>query len=340
MPSTIEVIEDQENWNQLLEKVDGHDFYHTFDYHQLSKSDDEKPILIKYEYENKIIGLPLLMRKIFDTDYFDITSVYGYAGPLSKNIDESFDADDFKKQLEAFFKENKIVSVFTRLNPYIQHQEVILGGLGEIKTLSKIVNINLTRDLDIQRSFFSKTTKRYINKARKQCTVRNIESEDDIIIFKELYYENMDRVNAKESYYFPENYFNSFINSKEINTDVLFAIHNETNKIISAAMMVKTNKIIQYHISGTRNDYLYLTPIRLLIDEMRIRGTQENYTCFNLGGGLGNQEDSLFKFKASFSKDSKDFKIWKFIVNQEIYDKLTNQYAPTMSSDFFPKYRG
>jgi len=66
-------------------------------------------------------------------------------------------------------------------------------------------------------------------------------------------------------------------------------------------MMVKTNNIIQYHISGTKNDHLNLSPIRLLIDEMRLRGTAENYRYFNLGGGLGNNEDELFRFKSSFS---------------------------------------
>ena len=50
------------------------------------------------------------------------------------------------------------------------------------------------------------------------------------------------------------------------------------------------------------NSFLKLSPIRLLIDEARIQGSLENYKYFNLGGGLGNQIDSLFHFKASFSK--------------------------------------
>jgi len=105
-------------------------------------------------------------------------------------------------------------------------------------------------------------------------------------------------------------------------------------------MMIKTNNIIQYHISGTKNEYLYLTPIRLLIDEMRIKGTEEKYTYFNLGGGLGSTEDSLFNFKSSFSKDFKNFKIWKYIVNEQVYKQLSEQYSKPDSDDiFFPLYR-
>ena len=130
------------------------------------------------------------------------------------------------------------------------------------------------------------------------------------------------------------------MNSNDFDAEILFAVIEETNEIISGAIMVKTNNIIQYHISGTRNEYLHLTPIRILIDEMRIKGTEQGYTFFNLGGGLGSEEDSLFNFKASFSKDFKNFKIWKYIVNSKVYDTLVSQYTDLNSNqDFFPLYR-
>ncbi len=336
----IEIIEEKVEWQNLLNKVKYYDFYHTYDYHHLSKAPDEKPILIKYEDNGNLVGLPLLLRKIFDTDYYDVTSVYGYAGPLYNNVNSSFNNLDFTNQLNQFFHEKKVISVFSRLNPFIKNQEVVLKGLGDLVQLGKIVNIDLTQDLDVQRSIFSKTTKRYINKGRKLCSVRLSNSKEDIATFMKLYYENMDRVQAKKNYYFTEDYFNYFINSSDFKTDVLLATYNETNEIISAAMMVKTNNIIQYHISGTRDDYLYLTPIRILIDEMRINGTAEKYKYFNLGGGLGGSEDSLFRFKSSFSKDYRDFKVWKYIVNKEVYDQLTNEYTNLdTDTDFFPLYR-
>ncbi len=336
----IQIIDKKEDWKSLLDQVGYYDFYHTYDYHQLSKSAEEKPILIKYEENGNVIGLPLLLRKIFDTGYYDVTSVYGYAGPLHNNINGSFNNLEFVQQLTNFFIEKKVVSVFSRLNPFIANQEVILKGMGNLFPLSKIVNIDLTQDIDLQRSVFSKTTKRYINKSRKLCTVRLGESKEDISLFIKLYYENMDRVNAKKNYYFTEEYFDHFVKSSDFKTDVLFVTHNETGEVISAAMMVKTNDIIQYHISGTRNDYLYLTPIRLLIDEMRIKGTAENYRYFNLGGGLGGSDDSLFRFKSSFSKDFKDFKIWKYIVNPQVYDQLVKEFSGSnKDTDFFPVYR-
>ncbi|MDO5971152.1 NeuD/PglB/VioB family sugar acetyltransferase [Flavivirga aquimarina] len=337
--SRLNIITSKDEWQSVLKLVKNYDFYHTFDYHDLSKEKDEKAILIKYTEGDILIGLPLIVRKIDNSDYYDATSVYGYSGPLQKNVTASFNNSNFIKELNQYFKGENIISVFSRLNPFIENQSEILQNLGETAKLGNIVNIDLTLPLDEQRTIFSKTTKRYLNKGRKSLKVVCSQEEKDIKEFIKLYYENMDRVKAKRNYYFPEGYFNKFINSKDFNTDVLFAVEIETNKIISAAMMVKTNNIIQYHISGTKNEFLAISPIRLLIDEMRIRSTEEKYTFFNLGGGLGNEEDELFRFKSSFSKDFKSFKVWKYISNHDVYNELSSNNKELGEVDFFPLYR-
>ena len=334
------IISDEKEWKSAITKVDNYDFYHTYDYHTISKQENEKAILINYQEGDKQILLPLIIRKIPNTDFFDATSVYGYSGPIQKNIDEAFDNSHFIEHLNGYFKQEKIVSIFSRLNPFIKNQKVILKGLGEINTLGHVVNIDLTKNIDDQKNIFSKTTKRYLNKCRKLCDFKISNSPEDIDTFIDLYYENMDRVKADKKYYFSKQYFFDFINSADYKTDVLFALNRESKQIISAAMMVKTNNIIQYHISGTKNDYLNLSPIRLLIDEMRLRGTAENYSYFNLGGGLGNNEDELFRFKSSFSKDFKSFNVWKHIALPEIYNNLVKEKEMSNAeTKFFPLYR-
>lgn len=338
----LKVIEDKTEWGKALEEVENFDFYHTYDYHHISKKKQDKAVLLKYNEEDKLICLPLIVRKIENTSLNDATSVYGYAGPLQKNILQNFDNTQFLNSINIFFTENKIVSVFSRLNPFINKQEIILNGLGEITHLGNIVNIDLTKSLDEQRMIFSKTTKRYLNKGNKLITLRRSNKKEDILEFKKLYYENMQRVNAEDNYYFNEEYFLGLISSDQFITEVIFAILKETKEIISAAMMIKTNNIIQYHISGTKTEFLDISPIRSLIDHTRINGTEEKYQFFNLGGGLGSNEDSLFKFKSSFSKDLKSFKLWKFIVDQEAYNKLCSSldaHKIKQNSNYFPLYR-
>lgn len=84
----IKIIKDKGQWDSLLTSVDSFDFYHTFEYHHISKKDNEEPAIFSYSEENKVIAIPLLIRKIANIPYMDCTSVYGYCGPISKNIDK------------------------------------------------------------------------------------------------------------------------------------------------------------------------------------------------------------------------------------------------------------
>ena len=80
-------------------------------------------------------------------------------------------------------------------------------------------------------------------------------------------------------------------------------------------------------------------PNKLFIYDMRITATQRNYKFFNLGSGLGGRaDDSLFKFKSSFSRDFKNFYLWKLIINQEFYNQLVIKKGMHNNTNYFPLY--
>lgn len=342
----VEIISNKKDWNELLLMVDIHDFYHTYDYHNISKKEDEKPVLIKYSENDKLIVIPFLLREISGSHFHDFTSVYGYAGPLTKNIDADFDNSIFFKEMNDYFNNNNIISVFSRLNPFIPNQKICLRNFGEVSSLSHIVNIDVTQDLEIQKQSYHKRLRTHINKARRECYIKTAETKDEVMAYIDLYYANMERVNAKKDYFFDHEYFFQLLDSKDFNTRILLAIKKETQKIIAGAMFIETNKIVQYHLSGSDFEYLNLFPIKLLIDEMRIIASNENCKFFNLGGGVGSKEDSLFHFKSSFSQDFKNFTIWKCVSDIEKYEALiVEKMKPNCDNfvknctNFFPCYR-
>jgi lipid II:glycine glycyltransferase (peptidoglycan interpeptide bridge formation enzyme) len=318
----LNIIKDKSEWDSTINSLVDSDFYHTYDYHLISKNKSETPILIKYQENDLIIALPLLIRKIEGTDFHDATSVYGYPGPTTINLAEDYVNIVFIKELRKFLYKNNIVSVFSRLNPYVKHQETVLKGLGDISSHGKVIVIDLRKDLETQRAMYHKRLKTYVNKSRKQYSIRLAKTDKEIKVFIEMYYENMRRVNANNSYFFSKKYFFDIIKTNDFDCDILLAIHNESKEIIGGAMFIKKNKIVQYHLSGAKEEYLALNPIKLLIDEMRIRATKEGFQFFNLGGGVGSKIDSLFHFKSGFSKDIKDFNIWRYVVNHEVYEDL------------------
>lgn len=163
----MKIIGNKKEWDALLDNVAGYDFYHTYDYHINCAHDDEEIALISYTTKDTLIAFPVLIRPIKNSSFFDVTSVYGYGGPLSKNITPDTNLTPFYNKLRIYFQQKNIICAYSSLNPYIDNQKRILSGLGKIENISKIVNLNLKQTLEEQESNFSKTTKRYINRNKK-----------------------------------------------------------------------------------------------------------------------------------------------------------------------------
>jgi hypothetical protein len=342
----IEIITERTVWNDTIRLSRHSDFYHTYFYHNLSKKENETPLLIKYEDDNSCILLPLLIREIENSVYKDATSVYGYSGILCVSEMVHFDNENFKKELNAFLVANKIISVFSRLHPYLDFQEKILSGIGQISNPGDVVYINLLEPIKIQRQHYSNRLKTHINKAKRLCTIIKGETKEQMHEFIKIYYENMRRVDAHERYFFDETYFYQLMASPDFEVELSLAVNNNTNEIIAGALFIKTDNIVQYHLSGIKEEFLDINPIKLVIDSMRVKSTEAGYTYFNLGGGRANKQDSLFSFKTSFSKNLKPFKLWKYIVDEKAYQDLVKQQRDIekdvnleIDEEFFPAYR-
>ncbi len=341
----IEVIKDKKRWNDQLSMIEHLDVYHTFDYHDITKKSDETPILIKYSDGDTSLFLPLLIRPIENSSYKDAISVYGYAGILSLNLNEHFNKENFHKELNVFFNENNIVTVFSRFHPFFENQEALLEGLGTVVTRGKVVYINLNDTLEDQRKMYNKRMKTYLNKSRRTCTVVESKLEEDLNTFIDLYHENMNRVGADDSYFFERSYFKRLMASDDFITKLVLCVHNDSQTVIAGALFMEKDGIVQYHLSGLNDEHSDLNAIKLIIAEMAAKSTDKGFHYLNLGGGRGSDEDSLFNFKLSFSKHLKEFKIWKYVVDQDAYRMLVEKNLEssletvTEKTEFFPAYR-
>lgn len=337
----LKVITQKNEWDQAIDGYDKKDFYHTFDYHKACLKEKEAAILLCYESGDTTIAFPLLLRPINGSSYFDAASVYGYAGPLVSGLHDGFDFEDWKLQMLSFFNENRIVSVFSSTNPFLDHQTELLSTFGDIESMGDVVYFDLARP-ETHLKQYSKTTKRYVRRNKGLFSVREGNTVDDARLFMKIYYRSMDRLHADNQYYFGLPYFLELLQNECCDAHFVFARANDSGEEISAAFIVRTNQVIQYHLSGTLDAYRHLSPIRTIIDHTRKKGIQDQFRFFNLGGGVGSKNDSLFNFKASFSKTRTPFKVWKFIANHEVYHQLCKEYPPIQDLDkpnYFPKYR-
>jgi len=329
--------ENSAQWNEIVQSMNDFDFYHLAEYHRMDESGAS--LLLHYSDETSAFALPVILRPIEGTKYNDITSVYGYSGPLSNTGRPTQKAiDRFHENLLRFFDENSVVSVFSRLHPLFPVQEKILEGIGNTVDTGTTVAIDLHLPEQEQRRQYSHSVKNTINRLkRKNLIVKKAETQAEIETFVEIYTENMNRVHASKIYFFDNAYFCRFL---ETLPSILYLAHYE-GKIISGSLFTDCNGIIQPHLSATSNDYLCLSPLKYVWNQIRLYGIEKNRNFMHLGGGFGGSRDTLFEFKVQFSRQHFPFKTWRYVHNRAMYDQLIDDKFRNHLPDsaFFPLYR-
>jgi lipid II:glycine glycyltransferase (peptidoglycan interpeptide bridge formation enzyme) len=155
----------------------------------------------------------------------------------------------------------------------------------------------------------------------------------------------MRRVQAQNLYFFSEEYFEHLMSESEGNVELFVTLAE--GQVVSAALFLVCNDIVQYHLAGTRQEWTKLAPMKLIIDTVRQWAVAQGKGVFHLGGGVGSQEDSLFAFKAGFSPHRHTFSVWQWIPLPEIYAQICTSHIywqkqqglKPKSLDFFPAYR-
>ncbi|TCC92711.1 GNAT family N-acetyltransferase [Pedobacter hiemivivus] len=333
-------LSQKEEWDFYVKNAFIHDFYHTWHYHTLDESG--VAILLVYEEDGDFIAFPCLKRKIPDSSFFDLSSVYGYVGPIANKENQYLSEaliSNFKKAFLNFLKNEQIVSVFSRLHPFFD-QDRLVSGFNGIYENGKTVALDLTLPIVSQRKKYSSSTYRAIRKSWKRgFSIRETKQDADVNTFIDIYLENMARINSTDYYLFSRQYFFDLINSNDFDCRLLLV--SLKDEVVCGMIITFTHGIIQAHLVGTKEAYLIESPAKLLIDEITVLGRKEGMKYLHLGGGLGFREDTLFNWKSSFSDLFLDYKSFRHIVNDSVYQTLVQKQRIEKNAtiDFFPLYR-
>jgi Acetyltransferase (GNAT) domain len=345
------------NWGLTIGKL-AHDFYHLPNYAILESNRlNAMPQGIVIQDGAKCFFLPYLLRscedmqKLADREIYDVTSSYGYPSFVLNEAgkDLEFISGCFKALKNTWYEQN-ICSAFIRLHPIINSHipQLFPPEWNFIHTHSDTVvcDLQLTEEQLWQQTRKSHRTK--INKLNrlgfrpKITLVDNINSLESFI---QVYEETMSRVGAKNSYLFGREYFLNLISALDRQ---LYVCEIETcNQIVAASLITEVGGIVQYHLGGTKTEFLHQSPSTLMFDYIRTWAKKRDNNFLHLGGGVGNAEDSLYHFKAGFSKITKPFMTMRMIVNEVAYNKLIKSTAlasnrtllEMLESSFFPAYR-
>lgn len=274
--------------------------------------------------------------------FYDLTTPYGYGGPRMEVIDSEKKEQlsrIFEKEFGEYCKNNNIVSEFIRFYP-LGDNAIDFKSVYSSEYNRNTLGTNLKDYEDPVKEEFSKGCRKSIRQAlRKGISCRITEGPNNIDAFIDIYYSTMKRDSADEFYYFGKDYFDMLINALKENVLFVEAIYEE--KTIAAGLYLISDGIIHTHLSGTLSEYLYLSPAYILRYAATLWGKEHGYCLVHHGGGTSSdKENSLFKFKKQFAKNTEfPFYIGKKIWNDDVYRKLCNMNPNCKDSVFFPKYR-
>lgn len=346
---SIYTLEQATQWDAIVRSFKEFDVYWLSGYVKAFQiHGDGEPLLFFYE-DGDTRGINVVMKrdiaedirfsgKIESGKYFDFSTPYGYGGWLI----EGENRKDLFGAYEHWLQERKIVSEFVRFHPMLQNNNYV-GDFYEIRQLGEVVHMDLDSPELIWNNIISKN-RNMIRKAQKnEIKIYNGRFPEIYKEFRNIYNVTMQKDKAEEYYFFQPAFYESILEDLPSNAQVFYA--EKDNKVIAASIILTANGKMNYHLSGSLEEYKSLAPTNLLLYKVALWGNANGYKTLYLGGGVGSGEDSLFKFKRSFYKgDLNHFYIGKKIYNKKIYDELVEyrqeKNVTIQRSEFFPLYRG
>lgn len=299
------------------------DVYYSEDYVKMSSGKNETPLCFICREDDKVLLFPFLRKQI--GDYYDFETPYGYGGPIANTDDLVW----IKRSLSLcmqYFKDNSFIAGFFRFHPLLKNADLcrdIFTVIDDRKTV--VIDTSVEED-SIWMNQISSKNRNMIRKAEKNGLA--FERDDDfkyIEQFKVLYDSTMERLEADDFYFFDDNYYDSFC--KHFKNKGFIGCVKKENEVIGAALYMINGSYGHYHLAGSKREYASLGTNNLLLWKVACEMHKEGVKEFHLGGGTdSDEENSLFKFKKSFSKNIRQFSIGKAIFNEKVYNEICSEW--------------
>lgn len=299
----------------------------------------------------KRLFVPFLLRRIPKAianaeECFDITSPYGYAGPVATadaTSDERFLVKALHKLVDCMRSLNAVTAFF-RLHPFFSPPANLLREMATVNQHGETVYVDLTTTAEEFWNGIRANHRRDIRKlqslgGRVVLDVQMSRTED----FLRAYYDTMERVGANEFYLFPREYFDRL--KAAISGSILLLLVEIDDETASAGLFSEMNGVVQYLYGGTRTRYLRYRPSKLMFYEAHRLFSQRGNRRLNLGSGVGGKKDSLFHFKSGFSGLRAPFSALEFVLDEQKYWSFVTRWKEIHGEpvgtprNFFPLYR-
>lgn len=255
--------------------------------------------------------------KIHRTEYFDISSIYGYSGPLCNDmsiLEEAWSAFDDWSQ------EQRVIVEFTRYSLFAQTSKNAHPGTEILDNRPSAVTY---LDGALLQSL-GKKTRNMIRKAEKSgLTAKELDPKTSIDSFRVLYDETMERNKATEFFAYDDAYYDTLL-SMHKDEMRLFGVF-DGQKMVAAAISLSHGDGALYHLGASLRKYSNFGAGNLALFSMSTALKETGVKFITVGGGRTTDlNDPLFRFKKSNASHVETFQIGKRIVNQKGYKEVVD----------------
>lgn len=343
----LETDQSREEYNKAYAELGPENPYYCLELLKSVETDQKLQCFYFYQDNQLKALMPFNLRKIFveskETGYYDVSSPYGYNGPLFKKGLSVELKNLFWNTIDKWYKENKVVSEFLRFNFTNNYTEYTGAALHTLKNVKGDI-----RDFDKVWSNLKSSTRNQYRKAEKEGLTFEIHykeiPEEKIKNFYGLYIGTMNRRQASDAFYHKLDYFKDFC-SNHRNRVAIGLVYSNSVPISGEFFLISDDTLYSY-LGGTDADYFKLRPNEYLkITAVKWAGTIGlNY--YLIGGGQADG-DNLYLYKKKYFPydDDVNFFTGRKIINKYLYKDLIKNAEPNdlditdLSKGFFPKYR-
>lgn len=315
-----------DKWNEYLNKFNESqkDIYYTEEYVKLYETDDAKSVCAICKDNDKYLLMPFIRKEI--DGYYDFETAYGYGGPIA-NTEERAWIDCALYEMQKLFEKEKYVCGFIRFHSLLNNAEACKNHMQVIFDRKTVAIDTKESEDEIWTNQITSKNRNMIRKAERNGLVYKAEYDfESLPKFVELYNETMKRLQAEEFYFFNDKYYQLFIDS--FKDKAFLGTVKKDGELICGALFMFSEDYGHYHLEGSNHKYSKLAANNLLLWKTALEFHELGVKEFHLGGGYNSEPDnSLLKFKKSFSDNTKDFYIGKWIFNHDKYDELKNNWS-------------
>jgi serine/alanine adding enzyme len=270
----------------------------------------------------------VLFAALLRPDPVDVTTPYGYGGPIA--VGDASPAG-FADPYAGWCAARGVVSSFLLYHPL--HGNAAYAGETGFRTtpLDGTVAWRLEGDLV---AGMHRHHRRLVRRA-EGLDVRVTPRPTDLDAFVGVYEATMRRAGASPFYLFPPGYWRALVEKVPlVRVDVL-----EGDDLAASVLGMGEPPWLHYHLGGSTEEGRRAGASHLALLALARWGAENGYTVLHLGGGVGGRRDSLYEFKLRFAPDGHlPGALGKAVHDLAAYERLTGR--PGVDWDgFFPAYR-